>query len=261
MPFELTYKTRDEIPSEISYLYSQVGDEFKIVDQSSFKTTADTDRLNNALTMERNDHKSAKSKLALWQDLDPTETLQKLDRVAELEAANAGKIDESKMNEMVEGRLSSRTAPLEREVKKLSTEREELLQKVSKYEALEKKRVIHDEVRKACVDSKVLDTASADVLFIAEHNFEVTDDGRVITKDGCGMQAGLDAKVWLSENKSLRPHWWPADNGMNAGGGKGGSPSDNPFKTGNMTEQGRLYKENPDLARQMAKQAGVVIGG
>ena len=40
----------------------------------------------------------------------------------------------------------------------------------------------------------------------------------------------------------------PADNGQQP------SP-DNPFKTGNLTEQGKLFKENPEKAREMYKAA------
>jgi hypothetical protein len=42
-------------------------------------------------------------------------------------------------------------------------------------------------------------------------------------------------------------------------GGAGGSSDENPFKTDNLDAQGKMYRENPEQAKAMAKQAGVEI--
>ena len=51
--------------------------------------------------------------------------------------------------------------------------------------------------------------------------------------------------------------------GSGAGGGTGSgfNGGDNPFRTGNRTEQGKLIKQDANLARQMANEAGVTIPG
>jgi hypothetical protein len=45
-------------------------------------------------------------------------------------------------------------------------------------------------------------------------------------------------------------------NGSGRQGGGGGGKSDNPWKTGNLTEQGRIFRENPALAQSLSREAG-----
>lgn len=90
------------------------------------------------------------------------------------------------------------------------------------------------------------------------------DKTKLIVSDD-GTVAGLDEQinplkqskpflfkdVKLQKNKNYEP-----------AGGNGGNTV-NPFKkeTFNMTEQGRLFKENPALAKSLAQEAGINIGG
>lgn len=99
---------------------------------------------------------------------------------------------------------------------------------------------------------------------LAERVFEVDDEGNVTTKDGVGVTPGIAADVWLTEMQDKRPHWWPQSQGGGAGGsGGGGAGGKNPFSAEgwNLTEQGRLVRENPEKADQMAKAAGTTVGG
>jgi hypothetical protein len=50
--------------------------------------------------------------------------------------------------------------------------------------------------------------------------------------------------------------WWGESQGGGSKGSGGSSRVDNPFATGNMTEQAKLMAENPALAQQLAKAAG-----
>lgn len=84
----------------------------------------------------------------------------------------------------------------------------------------------------------------------------VSDDGTVTGLDEQinplkTSKPFLFKDVKLQKNKNYEP-----------AGGNGGNTV-NPFKkeTFNMTEQGRLFKENPALAKSLAQEAGVSIGG
>lgn len=84
----------------------------------------------------------------------------------------------------------------------------------------------------------------------------VSDDGTVTGLDEQinplkTSKPFLFKDVKLQKNKNYEP----------AGGN--GENKVNPFKkeTFNMTEQGRLFKENPALAKSLAQEAGVSIGG
>lgn len=52
-------------------------------------------------------------------------------------------------------------------------------------------------------------------------------------------------------------------NGNGGGGGSGSnkpnSTKENPFKTGSLAEQSKLYRENPELAKKLAAEAGVKL--
>ena len=262
--FELEYPDRASIPSEVRHLYTEVDGVYKVLSAGSIKSKADTDRLQESLRKEREDHKETKARVAGFGDLDADEVLAKLDRIEELEAAAGDKIDDTKINEMVETRMKAKLAPLERELTKVKNEKAELSEKVTQYSENEKRRTIHDHVRKAAKAEHIRDTAIEDALMMGERIFEIDESGNVVTRDGVGVTPGLDATVWLSEVKTSRPHWWPESQGAGAKGGTG-TPgyANNPFSAEgwSMTEQGNLIRSNPERAAQMAKAAGTSIGG
>ncbi len=261
--FEEEYNSYDEIPASVRHLYVESGDKYVLIAAGQLKTVDDVQRVQEGLRKEREDHKATKTKLSAFNGLDPDDTLLKLDRIDELEAAAGGNIDENKINEMVETRLRTKTAPLERDLERLQTENAGLVSSVEAYKGQEKRRTIHDHIRTAAKASHVIDSAIEDALIIGERVFDVDETGHVITRDGVGCTPGVDASVWLTEIKQTRPHWWPESQGVGAKGGNGNAGGSNPFsgKNWNLTEQGRLIQENRARAEQMAKAAGTTIGG
>jgi hypothetical protein len=128
----------------------------------------------------------------------------------------------------------------------------------------EKQRLIHDAVRSAAIASKMIDTAVDDALTLAERMLTITDDGKVVTKEGVGVTPDSDPTVWLSEIQTKRPHWWPMSQGGGArGSGGGGGGVTNPWKASswNLTEQGRILREDEARADRMAAAAGTTVGG
>lgn len=262
---ETEYANLEDIPAEFRHLFKQQGGKWVLLSAGEVKTSEDVNRLQESLRKERNDHKETKKKLEVFGEEDPEEILAKLDRFEELEAAAGGKLDEEKINEMVEKRLKSKTAPLERELEKTRKEKAEFESAVHEYEQKEKVRKIHDAVSKAAKTENMRDTAIEDALILGERLFDLDENGNVVTKDGVGVTPGVDPTVWLTEVKNTRPHWWPESAGAGAKGstsGKGGF-ANNPFTAEgwNMTEQGRIFAENPERARQLAAAAGTSVGG
>jgi hypothetical protein len=120
----------------------------------------------------------------------------------------------------------------------------------------------------ACVKSKVVDEARADVIMLANQVFEVGDDGKTVqTKENpYGVTLGLSPEVFLGEMQDKRPHWWPTSvgGGAQGSGNTFGTGAGNPWAndTWNMTKQGEYVRANGlDKAEQMAKAAGTTIGG
>lgn len=200
-------------------------------------------------------------------DRKPEDILGVLDRVPELEAAAAGKIDETKINGMVETRVGAKLAPVQRQLQTATTQLAERDQVIAGYKQKEVTRAVHDSVRNAIGATKGFQaSASEDALMLAERMFEVTDEGKVVTRENVGVTPGVDAAVWLTEMQQKRAHWWgPTEGGGSGGSGRngGGGGGENPWtaESWNMTKQGAIFRENPTRAGQLAKSAGTSIGG
>lgn len=256
--------TLDDVPEHFHELYTEKNGKYELTGIEGIKTEADVTRLQSALTKERNDHKQTREKFSVLGDRKPEEVVELLDRIPELEAAASGKIDENKLNELVEGRLKTKLAPLEREKGTLAQRAQELEGLVQQYQTKERTRTIHDEVRSAAAKAKVLPEAMEDALMLAERVFEVDESGKVTAKEGVGCTPGVDPAVWFTELQSKRPHWWGPSQGGGAAGNRGGAGGGaNPWSAEgwNMTEQGKILRENPTRAEQLAKSAGTTIGG
>ncbi len=263
MNIGIRYNTKEEVPSNWAHLYHQDGENWELMSAGQFKTSDDVFRVQESLRKERVDHKGTKGKLAKFSGLDADEVLNKLDRYDEMEQAAGGKLDDEKINGMVETRIKSRVAPLERQITQLTTEKEELLGSVTEFQGRERRRSIHDHIRQAATGSKMRDTAIDDALLLGENVFDIDEAGNVVTRDNVGVTPGIDPNVWLAEMKTKRSHWWPDSQGAGARGGAGGTGGDNPFTSDNwnLTQQGQLIRQNRVQAEQMAKSAGTRIGG
>lgn len=266
------YDKQDDIPESVENfreLYVEKNGKWELTGIGGVKTLADVQRIELGLKKERDDHKASKDRLAVWGDLSHDDVMAKLDRIAELEAAAGGKLDDAKIEELtsrrVDATLKSKVGPLEREAAKLRKELEEAGVKVKDYESREVRRTIHDRVRSALTSGKVLNEAHEDALILAERVFEVVD-GAVVTRDGVGVTPGLDPAAWLGEIQDKRPHWWPPSSGGGAlgSGRQNGGMVKNPWSHENwsVTEQLRVEKEKgSERAAQLAASAGSSLGG
>lgn len=145
-----------------------------------------------------------------------------------------------------------------KDLKKNNADNEELQKKVKDYETevAGLKTAAENTKKEYALKDKLKEAGATDADYIIYKNggldkFTFDKDGNVI---------GLDDV--LKPIKEASPHLF-----KNAGGGgynpNGGAnpPANNPFakETYNLTEQGRLFKQNPEQARQMAAAAGVKL--
>jgi hypothetical protein len=146
----------------------------------------------------------------------------------------------------------------------LKTKIGELEGEVKIHKGDKRTRTIHDAVRDAALKAKILPEALEDALMLSDRVFDIDESGKVIVKDDSGFTPGVDATVWFSDMQKKRPHWWGPSGGGGAGGNRGGNGvTKNPWSSNewNMTEQGRLYNEDPARAIQLAAMAGTTVGG
>ncbi len=267
-----THESLDEIPEAYRELYTEKNGVYELTGISGVKTENDFARIRSSLDLEKKQHEETRGKLATWSEIgDREEILKKLDRLPELEAAAKGKLNEDEIEAIVQRRVdgtkASLLAPMERDVKTLKKQLKERDEVIAKLSENERVRSIDDEMSKALVDAKVLDTARDDVKFIARHIFERReDDGKLVTKEGCGYPPGMEMSQWLIHCQDIKRHWWGATRGGGAPGSGVASPfaGMNPWSSEhwNMTQQAHIFNEKGrEYAEQMAKAAGTTLGG
>jgi hypothetical protein len=261
MLLESAYDKIDDVPEPFRPLYAERGGKFELTGVKGVKPETAFTAVQEALRKERADHTTAKNQLKPYSELGLTfEQLQeKLDLIPQLEAAAEGKV-----REMTEAQKNALIQPLQRNLDKLTKDFGTLSEENKVLKEEKRVRTIHDAVRGVFTESKGLGSAMDDALMYAERMFEVTEDGKVVTKDGVGVVPGLDAKLWLQDMQQKKPHWWPPSNGGGAGGsGGGGSFSKNPWSKEhwNMTAQGAYAREHgQEKAAAAAKAVGSSIG-
>ena len=259
MVLKALYEKQEDIPSQFQELYSEKGGKWELTGVEGVKTDADVTRLTTALNYERSEHKRTKEKLSTWAAFgdDPTAIQTKLDEIEELRLLTQDKAPKA-IDELVEARIKTRLAPLERERDTLKTQVAEKDGLIQGFQTKEKTRVIHDNIKSAATKVGLLPTAIEDAILFAERVFDVDDEGKVATKDG------LSPDLWLGDLKTSRSHWWGPTQGGGGSGGTGGKFANNPWSHSNwsMTEQGKIVREKGMAeAEKMAKAAGTTVGG
>jgi hypothetical protein len=260
-PLEIAYDSMDAVPEAFRPLYAEKDGKAVLSNINGIKTEQDVLNVQEALRKERENHNAAREALKPWKGLgdDPAKIQEQLDRIAELEAAAGGKLDDDAINKIVEGRLTSKTAPLQRqldtvteELNTVRTERDQLAQSIET-------RDMNDAVRAVATEMKVLGTAIPDVEMVAANYLQRdgTTGEFVVKSDAKGVTPGGDLKMFMKEMQKLRPHWWPAsEGGGGAGAGPGGGAANPWTKEGwSLTAQGQYIREHGMAAAEQAAKA------
>lgn len=262
MALQIIVEKLDDVDEKYHDLYTEKDGKFHLTGVEGMKTQADIDRLQTALSKERSEHKALKDRVKIFDGRKFEDIQADLDRIPELEAAAKG---DKNVDELVEAKLRSKLAPVERERDKFAKELEEAKVTIGNYETATRVRKIHDSIRTAVGKQQGFQkSAIEDAVALGERLFEVLDDGTVVTKDNVGVVPGITAEDWLQERKNDKPHWWGSSQGGGASGSRGaGSTGDNPWTNAgwNLTEQGKIIRQDPKRAEQLARAAGTKIGG
>ncbi len=270
MAIKAIYDKLEEIPTQFQELFTERGGKYELTGVEGIQTQANVLRLETALQKEREDHKKVKENLNKFSVLGstPEELIQKLDLFEEYKLkaeSTSGTVDETKIQAIVDSKVAREKAVFDRQVKSLLDEKSSLTTQLQELSGTITRSKLETALRKAAESAKVNVTAIEDIVIIGERMFEVTNDGKIFTKDGLNsVQAGLSPEIWLSDMKNTRPHWFPTSQGGGAngsGGANGGA--NNPWtKEGwNMTKQGETIRTlGMEKASQMAKLAGSEIG-
>jgi hypothetical protein len=249
----------DDLPDDVKGEYAERDGKFHL-QVTGMRSEAEFTRVQGALTKERGEHGALKARIKEHFGDEKFEDIHaQLDRIPELEASQ-GTIDEAKLETIVEGRVRTKLAPVERERDNLKNKVSELEGTVVELTGKEKRRLIQDTTREAARKAKVTDEALDDALLLGDTVLEVReDDGKVVVKDGTAYTPGIEPSVLFTDLQSKKPHWFGASQGGGANGNRSGTQTNtNPFTRANwnVTEQGRLMQADAAKADQLAKVAG-----
>lgn len=264
-PLELQYDSLNVVPEAFRGLYTERDGKAVLTGINGMKTQGDVDTVKEALRKERENHATTQNLLKPWNGLKADEVLPKLSRIAELEEAAKGKIDDTKIEEIVGNRLKLKTGPLETQLNELTNTVKTKDEQIASLQGQLTSRMLKDIVVDAATKSKVHATAIPDVEFAAQAMMAFDETGKLVTKDGlAGIPAGLSMDEFLKVMFKQRPHWWPDSEGGGSKGGQGGGfGNKNPWSKDhwNMTEQGKFLNEHGrEAADRLARAAGVTVG-
>jgi len=220
MALKATYDDKSSIPEKYQELYSEQDGKYVLTGVEGVKTQADIDNVQAALTKERGLHRDAENQLKAYDGIEADGLSAKLEELAKLQITG-GKLDDSKLEEIVAQRLELDRNSFKNKQDKLTNDLQAANSRIENLVNEKNNGLIESQLRDAAI-GQVNDTAMHDVLFRSSL-FEVSEDGKVLTKSDCGVTPGLEPKQWLDETLKQNTHWQKTSKGAGATGSKNGS--------------------------------------
>ena len=190
-----------------------------------------------------------KDKMQPFMDLDPEEVQAALQ--AQQKVQEAELLPRQDVEKHIASRLESEKAKYEQA---LAEAQEVASTSQNRLNQLLIERDITEAINKV---GQLQKGALGDVLRRARIDIEVKD-GQLLEKD-TGLN--LDTKEWAMKLMKDSPFFFVPNSGISTKGSGSVEVEINPWKseTKNLTEQGKIYKEDPGKAKRLAAEAGVSI--
>lgn len=283
MPLVKKFKTKDEIPAGLESFYVERGGEFFLHEAIA----ADREELTGKVTEFRaNNEKLLKEQLELkakqqeieaefkkFEGIDPEKAKEDQEK-AKL-AEELGLKAKGDWEALVEKRVTPIKTNYEKQLSEKAAEIQKRDAELAKREALLNELLIDQEVVNAALQKGAKKTAIEDIKARAvvplggRITFKLVDGKAVAFKNGEQVVSPttnlpLTISEWAEELSKSAPHLFEENRGSGAsasgsGGVGSGYTQKNPFakESRNLTEQARLLKEQPDLAKWLQAKAGV----
>ena len=143
----------------------------------------------------------------------------------------------NKLKDVNPKELNDKIKELQKENKRITEENEKTLKDLKLNNAIKlalKDKTFDEDIAASLIDKEKL----------------LINDDKILGLDE-QVESLKQSKPFLFRTNEVKQNYSPAA-GSN-------SNDKNPFVTGNLTEQGKLYRENPDRARELAKIAGIEL--
>lgn len=280
MKVKPVYNKKEDIPGGLVQFYIEQSDSTWALNlEGGMKTQDDIDRVKQALSNERDLRVEKEKELAKYKDVD----LNKWNKVKDIDpdqkGEGTGDIDEARK------KLAEEYREKERKLQESFQQKEQDLKaKVDQAETKAKTYVEDSWKRKILTekfgftDSRRLNALILEIkhgsdpelnearkLFSSVEAREENSHYRVVGSDLGDEKGAYEALERLSK-LDVAKHYRPAADNSGGGAdnsGKGSGSGQNPYKkeTWNVTDQGRLEKENLGEAKRLAAQVGIKLDG
>ncbi len=274
MTLEATIQDKAKIPEALVEHYVETDGVF-VLNVNGMKTQKDFDDYAEALKKRLTDAGAdfaRKQGAGLSRD-DVLEVVEGALKKFAAPGAKPGKGNGADGGDGTEGDVSARLHDLERNLASVTKELDTA--KKERDDALGKSKdtTIRNELTQAANTAGATPEGVGNLVSLIEPNFEIAQDGSVVTKLEAGPgvspnQKPEDFLAAVARDKAFRM-FWPKSVGAGADGDGAGGPGaggdlgkGNPFsKAGwNMTAQGKIYSSNKPEAERLMKAAGVELG-
>ncbi|UOO89516.1 hypothetical protein LVJ82_00610 [Vitreoscilla massiliensis] len=209
------------------------------------------------------DKKALREKLAVYDGIDPERAKSLFKQVEDEE--------ERKLLEggNVDAAFEKRTTALRNDYQKQLQEVDARLTASEQRAAKLSQMAVNGALTSAATTVGALPESLEALQAMAKGVFVTNDDGAVVALDADGdvvygkdPTQPLTVAEWLEEKKGRMPHLFHQPKGIGALSARNTqAAAKNPFakETFNLTEQGKMLRENPAQAQQLAAQAGIKL--
>ncbi len=250
MEIKPMYDSLSDVPSMYKEAYEEKDGKAVLSKPIEIKTDADVQAVLDAKGHIKTELTEAKEKLKQFDGIDVEKYKQTIDEMDILRAKVKEGTSEEQIADIVKARVERMTEALTKEKSDLVSQLEQangVIHKAEKQSTLE-------QALKGKIDEKVMD----DARYIIGSVLERQADGSFMSNGNGGFDKGLGIEDLVSKAIEGRQHWQP----QNVAGGATGSTANkatvsNPFskKTLNYTEQHKLMKSDPAMAKTLQEQA------
>ncbi len=270
MPKKYKFTKVEEIPESDKALYVERDESGAKVWVADFEGCVDVAQLNQFRTNNISLQKQKADLEARFDGVDPEEARALKAQVAGLSQDELKEV--LKKGKNIDEVVAARTKTMQEDHVKQITAKDQLL---ARTQTQLQDLLINQAVIEEATKVGLKPTAQLDIATRARQTFKLDASGKVVgyESDGRTLAYGKDAqpltvKEWVEKMRTEAPHCFEDSKGGGAGGdgggnNKGGAGGKNPFKKGtvdfNITNQMKMRKENPALARKMAAEAGQLL--
>ena len=209
------------------------------------------------------DKKGLRDKLSQFDGIDPERAKSMFKQVEDEEERKL--LEDGKVDAVFEKRTSALRNNFQKQLQDRDTRLTASEQRANKLSQL----AVNGALSSAATTAGALPESLEALQAMAKGVFVTDEDGAVVALDtdgdvvyGKDPSKPLSTAEWLESIKERMPHLFHQPNGIGSMSGRNTQiTAKNPFakETFNLTEQGKMLRENPAQAQQLAAQAGIKL--